>query len=404
MARYGQFHVAYEARVDLHALRRERVEKACREMEQAGLDALLLWKYENVRYLTDLRAQIITGKSTLLNGVLLPGNGDPVLFVSGGEYDRVRRTMPWVQEVHIIPILEDPGLIEGTVRSVLAPVLREYGLERARLGIDAAPLALTAALQHHLPHMCVEDGDAPMQRARRTKLPDEIALIQAATALADAVTAAALSAIAPGVRECEVAAVAMETLYRLGGEYPHVITPFVASGEHMAPPHRFCTERLIQPGDIVFIDIGACWNGYFGDVGRTTVCGKPNLEQRRIYTAVYEALQAGIERMCPGNTNEDVAQTIRRTTERYGVDGRFLSLFIGHSIGMGANEPPYIGETLPGAPTYEFEPGMVFAVEPLIWVDGVPGGGGVRLEEMVAVTDNGPQVLSRAPFDERLLL
>lgn len=70
---------------------------------------------------------------------------------------------------------------------------------------------------------------------------------------------------------------------------------------------------------------------------------------------------------------------------------------------MGANGPPYIGEPFPGAPEVELHPGMVFALESLIWVEGVRGGGGVRLEEMVTVTEEGPWVLSRAPFDERLL-
>jgi Xaa-Pro aminopeptidase len=79
-------------------------------------------------------------------------------------------------------------------------------------------------------------------------------------------------------------------------------------------------------------------------------------------------------------------------------------LFIGHGVGIGANEPPYIGETLPGAPVYEFKPGMVFAVEPLIWVEGIRGGGGVRLEEMVLITEDAPHVMSRAPFDDRLLI
>ena len=73
-------------------------------------------------------------------------------------------------------------------------------------------------------------------------------------------------------------------------------------------------------------------------------------------------------------------------------------------MGIGANEPPYIGETLPGAPVYEFQPGMVFAVEPLIWVEGVRGGGGVRLEEMVLITESEAHVMSRAPFEEKLLL
>ena len=242
-----------------------------------------------------------------------------------------------------------------------------------------------------------------MQAARRTKLPEEIELLEEATALADAVTASATAAVADGVRECEVAGEAMRTLFRLGGEYAHVMTPFVASGENMSPPHRICSDKLIRHGDIVFIDIGACWNGYFGDVARAVICGKPSDEQRKIYSAVYHGLQAGVAEMRPGRTNKDAAEALIRTADKYGLGGRMLSLFIGHGVGIGANEPPYIGETLPGAPVYEFEPGMVFAVEPLIWVEGVRGGGGVRLEEMVLVTEGAPHVMSRAPFDERLL-
>jgi Xaa-Pro aminopeptidase len=181
------------------------------------------------------------------------------------------------------------------------------------------------------------------------------------------------------------------------------MTPFVASGERMAPPNRFATDKLIRYGDVVFIDIGACWNGYYADVGRTVVCGRPSPEQRRIFTAVYEALQACIETMRPGRTNEEAARAVREAARRHGLEDHLLSLFIGHGIGIGANEPPYIGEPSPGAPVVEFQPGMVFAVEPLIWVEGVRGGGGVRLEEMILITEQGPHVMSRAPFDERLL-
>jgi Xaa-Pro aminopeptidase len=196
----------------------------------------------------------------------------------------------------------------------------------------------------------------------------------------------------------------MRTLFRLGGEYAHVMTPFVASGEHMAPPHRICSDKLIRAGDVVFIDIGANWNGYFGDVARTTICGRPSKRQQEIFSAVYEGLQAGIAEMRPGRTNQDAARAIIAGANKYGLGDRFLSLFIGHGVGIGANEPPYIGETLPGAPVYEFQPGMVFAVEPLIWIEGVRGGGGVRLEEQVLVTEDDPHVMSRAPFEEKLLL
>ena len=407
MDRYarGGFNITYEERVDARELRKKRVARAHGEREKAGLDAILVWKDENQRYLTDLRPQIIHGKSTALNGALLIEGKDPILFCSGGERDRVDRTMPWIGEVHTIPIIEEHALVDGLVKDILGPVLREYGLAGGKLGLDEANMVFLKALGRHFPRLQVEDGDTPMQRARRIKLAEEIVLLEEATAIADAVCATATEAVADGVRECDVAAEAMHTLYTLGGEYSHVTTPFVASGEHMAPPNRICSEKIIRHGDLVFIDIGAAWGGYFGDMARTVLCGsRASDDQKKVYTAVYESLHEGIAEMRPGRTNRQSADAFIAAANRYGLGGRYLSLFIGHGVGIGANEPPYVGETLPGAPTYEFEPGMVFAIEPLIWVEGIRGGGGVRLEEMVLVTEDGPHVMSRAPFDERLLL
>ena len=406
MDRYarGGFNVGYENRVDVRQLRAKRIAQAHEERRKAGLDALLVWKDENQRYLTDLRPQLIHGKTTALNGALLIEGHDPILFCSGGERDRVDRTMPWIKEVHTIPIVEEKALVRGLVKDILGPVLKKYGLAQAKIGIDEGNMVFMNALKEFFPTLVIEDGDTPMQMARMIKLPEELVLLEEATAIADAVTATATATVADGVRECEVAAEAMRTLFRLGGEYAHVTTPFVASGEHMAPPNRICSDKIIRHGDIVFIDIGAAWGGYFGDVARAVICGKPSDEQKKIYTAVYEGLKAGIAEMRPGRTNKDCAEALIRTADKYGLSGRFLSLFIGHGVGIGANEPPYIGETLPGAPTYQFLPGMVFAIEPLIWVEGVPGGGGVRLEEMVLVTDEGPHVMSRAPFDDKLIL
>ena len=400
----GPFHVGYERRVDLDTLRLKRIAKADEQRRKADLDALLVWKDENCRYLTDLRPQLIAGKTTALNGALLIEGRAPILFCSGGERDRVDRTMPWIEEAHTIPIIEEKALVDELVKDILGPVLRQYGLTDVKFGLDESNMVFYDALTSHFPKLKVEDGDTPMQQARMIKLDEEIILLEEATAIADAVCATATAAVADGVRECEVAGEAMRTLFRLGGEYAHVMTPFVASGEHMAPPHRICSDKLIRHGDVVFIDIGAAWGGYFGDMARTVICGKASDEQKKIYTAVYEGLKAGIAEMRPGRTNKDSATALIQAANKYGLGGRFLSLFIGHGVGIGANEPPYIGETLPGAPTYEFRPGMVFAIEPLIWVEGVRGGGGVRLEEMVLVTADGPHVMSRAPFDEKLML
>ena len=401
---HGPGAVDYERRVDVAAVREARVARALEAMAAAGCDGLLVWKDENVRCLSGLRAQIIQGKSALLNGCLLRADGAMVLLLSGGEVDRVRATMPWVDDVAAIPIMEARGLIRGAFQTAIVPALRRLGLHEARLGVDELAFAQVEAFADLVPGVALADGDAVMQAARLVKDPGELALMQEACAIGEAVTEEAITAVRPGVREVEVAAEAMRALYRLGGEMAHVATPFVASGEHMSPPNRFASDKLIREGDLVFIDIGAMWNGYYADIGRTVACGRPSRRQQEVYTAVHASLEAAVGAMRPGATNDDVAAAVRAEGEARGFGGRFLSLFIGHGIGMGANEPPYVGEALAGAETVELVEGMTMAIEPLIWVPGVPGGGGVRLEDTIAVGADGGVRLTRTGWDERLLV
>lgn len=400
---HGQFRADYEDRPDAQVLREKRLRRAREAMAAAGLDALLCWKDENVRYLTGLRAQIIAGKSALLNGCLLFREGQPVLLASGGEVQRVQVVMPWIEEVHAVPIMEAAGLVGEVVERTLKPILERGGLARGRVGLDESGYALVAALRERLPNLQLADGDAAMQAARLIKFPEEIALMEEASAIAEAVTQTAIDAVRPGVRETDVVAEAMHTLFGLGAEYAHVMTPFVASGEHMSPPNRIPSDKIIRDGDVVFIDIGAQWSGYFSDIGRTVICGRPNPRQQDVYTAVHQALQAATAALVPGRTNDEVAKAVRDVAERHGLARNFISLFMGHGVGIGSNEPPYIGEDLPGAETVTLQEGMVFAVEPLIWVEGVRGGGGVRLEDTVLVAPGGGRPLTRLSWDDRLL-
>src|SRR3974377_367410 len=172
----GPAHVGYERRLDLAALRKKRSAKADEQRLAAGLDALLVWKDENCRYLTDLRPQLIAGKSTALNGCLLVEGKAPILFCSGGERDRVDRTMPWIEEAHTIPIVEEKALVEGLVRDILGPVLTAHGLADCKLGLDEANTIFTRALAANFPKLVVEDGDTPMHKARRIKLAEEVEL------------------------------------------------------------------------------------------------------------------------------------------------------------------------------------------------------------------------------------
>lgn len=400
----GPVEVDYERRIGFHELREDRFERARAALAESDLDALLLWKDENVRFVSGLRAQIIQGKSTQLNGCLLTADGELVLFLSGGEMARAEVVMPWARDLQMIPIMEARGLIAGAVDNSIAPTIQRLDLTGGRIGIDELSIAQLRELERALPDIEIGDGDALMQSVRLIKTPAEIAVMQEASAIAEAVTQTAIDTVGIGVREYEVVAEAMRTLYRLGGEMAHVSSPFVASGEHLSPPNRLASDKLIREGDLVYIDIGAMWNGYYSDMGRTVVCGKPNKRQQEVYTAVYHGLMKGTEAMKTGNTNDDVAAVINGEGEKHGFGSDFISLFIGHGIGMGANEPPYVGEALPGAETVVLEPGMTMAVEPLIWIPDVPGGAGIRLEDTIVVTDDGGVSLTRTAFDDRLLL
>ncbi len=187
------------------------------------------------------------------------------------------------------------------------------------LGLDESAYCQVEALRELAPNVQLADGDAAMQAARLIKFPEEIALIEEACAIAEGVLEMAVQAIRPGVRETDVVAAAMHELYRLGGELSHVATPFVASGEHMAPPNRIPSDKIIRNGDVVFIDIGAMWSGYFGDIGRTVICGKPSRRQQEVYTAVYEGLAAATETMRAGATNDDVAAVVREAAGKRGL-------------------------------------------------------------------------------------
>jgi len=221
--------------------------------------------------------------------------------------------MPWIAEVHAVPIMEAAGLVQAAVTGTIAPLVKRLGLEGGVLGLDEAAYCQMEALRNTLPGVRLTDGDAVMQAARRIKFPEEIALMEEACAIAEAVTQSAVDAVKPGVRETDVVAEAMHTLYRLGGEMPHVTTPFVASGERMAPPQRSASDKILRDGDVVFIDIGAMWSGYFGDMGRTVICGKPIRRQQEVYTC--GARRPG------GRHQDDDGRTHQRRRRRGGARG-----------------------------------------------------------------------------------
>src|SRR5438445_5416024 len=180
--------VDWEERYDFVALRTKRIAKVRAELRGCDLDAVLLWKNENVRYLTSLRAQIIAYKASSLNGVLLSPTSEPVLLCSGGELDKARFGMPWLASSHAIPIMEQRELVDGFVTDILTPQLRELGVTGGRLGIDQGNLSLIESIHKHLPNFQLTDADTVMQRARLIKLDEELPIIADARPIDHSVT------------------------------------------------------------------------------------------------------------------------------------------------------------------------------------------------------------------------
>src|ERR687892_143253 len=184
----GPFGVDWEDRIDFDRLRRDRIAAVTSALRASGLEALLLWKDENVRYLTSLRAQLIAGKMSSLNGVLLTRDSGPVLLCSGGEIDKASFGMSWLTAAHPIPIMEQRELVDGFVKTTLAPLLNELGVGAGRLGVDQVNFSLVESMRTHLPDIQPTDGDHLMQLVRLVKTEDEIAIIEEACAIGDAVT------------------------------------------------------------------------------------------------------------------------------------------------------------------------------------------------------------------------
>ncbi len=219
---------------------------------------------------------------------------------------------------------------------------------------------------------------------RARKSAREIELLAQAAAQADRAMQAAINACQPGVTESAVAWVTEETFRKDGAEA--VTFTLTASGPNGARPHHHSGERVMQVGDAIVLDIGATLNGYQSDMTRMVFLGDPPAEFIKAYEAVLAANRAGRAAVKPGVSAQAVDQATRRTLEEAGY-GEYFIHRTGHGIGLDIHEAPWI---MDGNEQLLAE-GMTFSVEPGVYL---PGQFGIRIEDIVAVTDTGCQTLT----------
>lgn len=397
------FETDWVKRVDYDLMRKQRLARARETMDRFGLDALLVFKQENTRYLAGLRP-LWMPIVQVRNAVAISRFSDEVIcLINGGDWEHRQATMTWLkpENIRICPPLEDPVIVERSL-PILRQALEDVGFKGGKLGVDVGYVFLLDGLKATLPEATIVDGDTCLRQARLVKGSEEIKGMRVSCEAVATSFHKVLKTVDVGMREQEVLGVAMHALYDLGMEIPQC-SAIVSSGDNLSPLARFASDRIIQYGDLVFMDFGGCFNGIFAEATRTVVCGKPNDRQKAIYRTVAAAMDAIVETMKPGATNVDVHEAVAKVFDKAGFGQYSLKTVLGHGIGVAGWEPPTLGDAAVTGAVFEFQPGMIFSLEPTLTVPGVPGGGGARIEDEILVTETGCEVMTRIPRDERLL-
>jgi len=250
----------------------------------------------------------------------------------------------------------------------------------ARFGVSDRLWAVhLLGLQGAAPHVEFEPASPVLSRLRMRKDEEELQLLSRTGRCADEAFRRITGERLDGRTEADVAGALSRHLLDAGCD--SVAFCIVGSGSNGASPHHLPSDRPIRRGDLVVLDFGGWVGGYASDTTRTVVVGEPSEEQREVHGIVREAQEAAFQAAKPGVAAEEVDRAARRVVEDAGYGEAFFHR-TGHGIGLEEHEDPYIVE----GNRQVLEPGMTFSIEPGIYLEGRFG---VRIEDIVAVTDDG---------------
>ncbi|MGA5186049.1 aminopeptidase P family protein [Actinospica acidiphila] len=351
---------------------KDRMDRAARQAADAGLAGLLVAPGPDLVWLTGYAPPAVTERLTLL---VLAAGREPVLVVPTLE-------APDAEKATGAPALALRGWTDGKDPYALTAALLD---DRGRFGVSDNAWALhLLGLQQALPGTSYVSLTDALPMLRAVKDAAELERLAAAGAAADAAFEEIRNVRFSGRPESEVAADLAALLRRFG--HSQVDFTIVASGPNGANPHHEAGDRRIGRGDMVVLDFGGLKDGYGSDTSRTVHVGEPTEEERRVHDLVREAQEAGFRAVRPGAACQDVDRAARAVIADAGY-GEYFVHRTGHGIGVTTHEPPYMieGEERP------LVPGMCFSVEPGVYL---PGRFGVRIEDIVTVTEDGGRRLN----------
>jgi Xaa-Pro aminopeptidase len=396
--------VDWEQRVDFDRLRMHRLEQTRSALAPSELGALLLFDPNNLRYVTST-AIGTWERDKNIRFALVFRDDDPILWDFGSAARHHQLYCPWLPEsswrAWVSPMrgaMPNETGVPDALATMVFEELRERGLHEEPLGMDVPDVTTLLALQRA--GLEIADSQPIMLEARKIKTQDELALLEHAAAIVDAVYEEIYRLLRPGVKESEVVAAAMKVLFELGSEHVEAINAI--SGDRCNPhPHTF-SDRLIRPGDQAFFDIIHSFMGYRTCYYRTFNVGYATPTQIDAYKRCREWLDAAIELVRPGVTTDQIAE-VWPTAEEIGLQDEraAFGLQFGHGLGVGLYEFPMISRLHSLDAPAELEVGMVFALE--TYCPAGDGRSAARIEEEVVVTPTGPQVITRFPAQELLV-
>ncbi len=355
----------------------QRLNRLMKLIESAPMDALALNPGPTLTYLTGLHLHLMERPMVLL----LTPQTTPAIIIPELELRKLDHTAYPIQS---FPYGDNPASWSNAFERAAKAVQ----LDGKTVGVEPNHLRFLELqfLQDAAPHARFVSADDILSQLRMQKDADEISAMRKAAQIAQRALEATIPAIHIGVSERQIASELSIQLLRAGSDSEFSFTPIVSSGPNSANPHAAPSDRKLAPGDMLVIDWGAAYNGYFSDITRTFAIGEVQPEMKAIYETVLAANTAGREATRPGITAGEIDRAARTVIERAGY-GKYFTHRVGHGLGMEGHEPPYMF----GENELTLEAGMAFTVEPGIYI---PDRNGVRIEDDVVVTADGGESLS----------
>lgn len=347
-------------------------------MRDADLDVLLASSPENILYVAGTVPPSLRTVRSRLACAVLPAEGSTELIVVALERGTVEEACR-LDEVTTYREFDDDPV------SAFAASLRDRGLEDAAVGIEATylPVAAFERLRAELPHTKLVPTDDLLAEVRSIKTPEEIETIAAIGSAAQRIGEEATRLVSAGDTENELAGVITKRYEGIGGRLTMLV---VGSGPRSAIANAAPTEKALERGDTVRIDVIGTRDNYCSDVARTAVVGDPSEEQASLYRRLKEAHERILDSLRPGVLTDKLYAIYRDAMEAAGLP---YYHFVGHGLGITLHEDPFVREGLSVA----LAPNMVLCIEPLVLVDGSHG---MQIEDEVLITSDGCRLLTEA--------